>query len=269
MKFRRFVAAAAGSVLVMGILASNRFCLISESKVSNPESEEKMDIVFEQEEEKIVAEEMEAKTEIPTEHIIDNFTVTLQMPELPTGCEITALTMVLNYYGFYADKVVMAEEYLPTVPANLYYDSDGWIYGPDLNRYFAGDPKTNGGYVCGVEAIRIAANNYLNDQGSSIRAVDLTGASTEELYRLNSEDTPVVVWVTIYMEPRQRAEGWYTEEGNYVDWSTNDHGAVLVGYSENTVTIADPISGLIEYSRQAFEEVFSSRGRQCLILEAY
>lgn len=38
----------------------------------------------------------------------DDFPIIIQNPELPTGCEITALTMVLNYYGYPADKIVMA-----------------------------------------------------------------------------------------------------------------------------------------------------------------
>ena len=44
--------------------------------------------------------------------------------------EITAMTMVLNYYGYPADKVEMATEYLPVVSANLYYGDDGPLYGP-------------------------------------------------------------------------------------------------------------------------------------------
>ena len=51
------------------------------------------------------------------------------------------------------------------------------------------------------------------------------------------------------------------------DWSTNDHGAVLIGYSAGTVTIADPISGICEYFREQFEKVFASRGNQCVILK--
>ena len=44
----------------------------------------------------------ESTTEMTTEdsNIIDNFPIIFQMPQLPTGCEITAATMVLNYYGF-------------------------------------------------------------------------------------------------------------------------------------------------------------------------
>lgn len=35
-----------------------------------------------------------------------------QYPELPTGCEITALTTVLNYLGYNVDKLTMADYYL-------------------------------------------------------------------------------------------------------------------------------------------------------------
>lgn len=200
-------------------------------------------------------------------HLIENFKITWQMPELPTGCEITAMTMALNYYGFNTDKVTMATEYLPVAAADFYYGSDGRLYGPDLNSYFVGDPTTEGGYVCGTEAIVKGANSYLAGQGSSLRAVDKTGISTDELYSLVDKNIPVVVWVTISMNDRAEVQGWYTENGSYVEWSTNDHGAVLIGYTEDSVTIADPISGMVNYSRDRFEKVFASRGSRCVILQ--
>ena len=42
---------------------------------------------------------------IPVRHIAQN-------PELPTGCEITSLTMVLNYLGYNVSKTYMADNYL-------------------------------------------------------------------------------------------------------------------------------------------------------------
>lgn len=198
---------------------------------------------------------------------IEDFPIIYQMPELPTGCEITALTMAINYYGYPADKTVMASEYLPTASANRYYGADGRLYGTDMNEYFIGDPFTEGGIICGTGAIVTAADGYLADAGSDLRAHDITGSSPEELYRRVSGGQPVVVWVTISMADRRAAQGWYTESGEYVDWSTNDHGAVLIGYTDTTVTIADPISGRIEYDRAQFENVFASRGNRCVVLE--
>lgn len=135
-----------------------------------------------------------------------------------------------------------------------------------MNQYFIGDPRTQDGIICGTGAIITALDTYLRDRGSSMRAVELTGAPPEELYGLVSEGTPVIVWCTIGMEDRRAAQGWYTESGAYVDWAANDHGAVLIGYSPQTVTIADPISGMVEYDREQFESVFASRSGQCVIL---
>lgn len=210
--------------------------------------------------------ENEAEEEIPEAYMIENFPVVLQMPELPTGCEITAMTMVLNYYGFDGDKTEMAETYLPTVSSGLYYGNDGLLYGNDLNEYFIGDPFTENGYVCGTGAIVTAATHYLTDVGSVLQAEDKTGTDAEELYEIVSQDTPVVVWVTIGMADRAETEGWYTGEGNYVEWSTNDHGAVLVGYTDTTVVIADPLAGMTEYEREQFESVYESRGEKSVIL---
>ena len=207
------------------------------------------------------------KTSDNASYIIDNFNIIYQNPELPTGCEITAMTMVLNYYGYNVDKVTMASEYLPCTSADLYYGDDGCLYGNDMNNYFIGNPFSTSGVICGTGAIVTAANDLLSDWGSRMQAMDITGASPEELFALVSQDIPVVVWATINMEERGSTEGWYTENGVYVDWSSNDHGVVLIGYSDSTVTIADPISGEVTYDRNIFEDIFASRNNQCVILQ--
>lgn len=203
----------------------------------------------------------------PESYIIESFPIINQMPELPTGCEITALTMAMNYYGINVDKVTMATEYLPTDSANLYYGDDGRLYGSDMYSYFIGDPTSALGYICGPGAIVDAADKYFSEFNIQMQAVDISGTVPEDLYNLVTQDIPVVVWVTIGMADRATTEGWYTEDGAYVDWSTNDHGAVLIGYTDDTVTLADPISGLSEYNRIQFEKVFVSRKCQCVILE--
>ena len=215
-----------------------------------------------------IGQETDEAAEIPESYVIRDFPIIYQMPELPTGCEITAAAMVLNYYGFQADKTVLAGQYLPTLAsAGIYYGQDGRAYGNDMNAYFIGDPRTENGIICGTGAIVTALDSYLIGAGSGMRAVDLTGTSPEELYRLVREDVPIVVWCTIGMTDRGGTQGWYTESGEYADWASNDHGAVLIGYSPDTVTIADPISGQVEYSREQFESVFASRSYQCVILQ--
>lgn len=201
-----------------------------------------------------------------TPYVIPDFEIIYQNPELPTGCEITALTMVLNYYGYKVDKTTMASEYLPTTTYYTYCGSDGRMYGPDLENYFVGDPFSELGTVCGAGAVEISANSYLEENESIMCAKNITGCSVEWLYQYVSKGTPVVVLVTIGMEDRQSEIGWYTEDGDYVDWSTNDHGSVLIGWDKDEVTIACPILGIQTYSREQFEKVFVERGSKAVVL---
>ena len=198
---------------------------------------------------------------------LTDFDIIEQYPELPTGCEITAMTMVLNYYGYQVNKVTMALDYMPKVQAEFYRSEDGRLMGPDLENFFVGDPTEETGYICGTGAIVTAANRYLADVGSDLTATAMKNAQPEKLYDLIDQGTPVVIWCTINMEDRAETDGWYREDGTYMEWSTNDHGAVLIGYDEDTVTVADPIYSRITVSRDQFEKVFAERGGQCVILQ--
>ena len=198
---------------------------------------------------------------------LTDFDIIEQYPELPTGCEITAMTMVLNYYGYQVNKVTMALDYMPKVQAEFYRSEDGRLMGPDLENFFVGDPTEETGYICGTGAIVTAANRYLADVGSDLTAAAIKNAQPEKLYDLIDQGTPVVIWCTINMEDRAETDGWYREDGTYMEWSTNDHGAVLIGYDEDTVTVADPIYSRITVSRDRFEKIFAERGGQCVILQ--
>ena len=111
------------------------------------------------------------ETPLPESSSISDFEFTGQMPELPTGCEITSLTMVLNYYGYSVDKMTMALEYLPTLGWNdTYYGEDGSLYGNDIYNYFIGNPQSEtDGLSCGAGAIVTAADGYLADNGNASR----------------------------------------------------------------------------------------------------
>ena len=200
----------------------------------------------------------------PDSYIMDMETI-YQTPELPTGCEITALTMAMQYQGFDVSKTVMAEDYLPK-SSNWYYVGDK-RYGPDFRQVFAGNPFRSSGYVCGAPAIATAANGFLEDAGSSWHAFDVTGTDPEDLYSLIFQDIPVVVWITIDMVNRPIAGGWYVEEtGEYLEWSKMDHCGVLMGVDDSSVTINDPISGVITASKERFESVYEQRGQQAVVI---
>lgn len=102
-----------------------------------------------------------------------NFPVVYQRPELPTGCEITALTMVLNYYGYNVSKTTMASNYLPQV-------ASGYTGRVDLDYYFCGNPYGSG-IGCGAGALVTAANSYFSDCGSFLQGKDITGATSNDV----------------------------------------------------------------------------------------
>lgn len=200
-------------------------------------------------------------------HTISGFPVIYQMPELPTGCEVTALTMVLHYYGRNVSKTDMASRYLPTACPSFYYGSDGRLYGPDMDKNFVGDPFDEYGYACGAPALCTAADRYFAANKIPMQAKDLTGSAPGQLYALVDRNIPVVVMVTIDMADRYADFTWYSPSGKLMGLSYDDHGAVLIGYTPTTVTLADPLAGRVTYSRSRFESVFRSRGRQCMILQ--
>lgn len=212
----------------------------------------------------------EAVTETETEakvtgHKIENFPMIFQMPELPTGCEITAMTMALRYAGYDVSKVDMAMTYLPRTGFNFSYDGSGRKYGPDMDRYFVGNPSGEG-MICGNLAVETAVKEYFKTVKSRHIVKAIKGITTEEMFQYINRDIPVVIWCTIGMGDRQATQGWYTEDGRYMEWSHNDHGAVLIGYDEAKVYIADPICDMISCSREHFENIFTARGRQCVVL---
>ena len=212
-------------------------------------------------------------TPIPTPkkdgHTIEQFPIIYQNPELPTGCEITALTMILHYYGFHVPKTTMASDYLPTIKNwRTYYDEDGVRHGPNLYSFFLGDPYSEKGVICGAGAIETAANKFFMDEVSSYTAVNITGAEVTDLYEYVEKNIPVFVCITIGMRDRGELRGsWITDEGTTVNWTGRDHGGVLIGYTETTVTIADPIAGKVTYQRARFESVYEQRGRQAVVLK--
>lgn len=202
-----------------------------------------------------------------SQHTIQDFPVIYQMPELPTGCEVTALTMAMRYYGQNVSKTTMARQYLPTVYPSFYYSSDGRLRGPDMDRYFVGSPFSTEGYACGAPALCTAADGYFKANNVGMQAKDITGSTPGQLYAMVDQDVPVVVLVTISMVDRYANFSWYSQGGKYMSLCYNDHGAVLIGYTSTTVTLADPLAGKVTYSRSQFEAVFKSRGSQCVILQ--
>ncbi len=191
----------------------------------------------------------------------------LQLPELPVGCEITALTILLRHCGFDAEKTDLAKNYLPTSWGNPKYE-DGKTYKDSFFDYFIGDPFSRG-YGCFSNAIEKAANAYISDHGGGFTVKNISGSHPDVLYDYLAEGTPVLCWATDGMIEPEYYETWYDNAtGEQLDWYLNEHCFVLAGFnmSGDLVTLNDPMKGIIDYNINKFETRYDQMHRQAIVI---
>lgn len=191
----------------------------------------------------------------------------LQLPELPVGCEITALTILLRHCGFDAEKTDMAKNYLPISWGNARYEGDK-TYKDSFFNYFIGDPFGRG-YGCFSGAIEKAANAYISDNGGGFVVKNISGAHPDILYDYLAEGTPVLCWATDGMIEPEYYETWYDNEtGEQLDWYLNEHCFVLAGFNMDAdiVTLNDPMKGIIDYNINKFETRYDQMHRQAIVI---
>lgn len=185
----------------------------------------------------------------------------LQNPELPTGCEITSLTMLLNFMGYDVDKLTMADKYLPK----------GEYRNADFYEVFVGDPRSSFAYGCFSKPIAKAAEGYLKDKGDldSWNVRNITGCTADSLYAAVDKGYPVVVWASMDMKPIGKGRSWtVSETGKTVTWTANEHCLLLTGYDmkKGLVYMNDPLKGKVSYKMSVFEERFKSLGNHAVII---
>lgn len=191
----------------------------------------------------------------------------LQLPELPVGCEITALTILLRHCGFDAEKTDLAKNYLPISWGNV-RNEDGKTYKDSFFSYFIGDPFSRG-YGCFSYAIEKAANDYIADHGGGFTVKNISGAHPDVLYDYLAQGTPVLCWATDGMIEPEYYETWYDNEtGEQLDWYLNEHCFVLAGFNMNAdiVTLNDPMKGIIDYNINKFETRYDQMYRQAIVI---
>ncbi len=189
----------------------------------------------------------------------------LQLPELPNGCEATSLAILLRYYGYDADKMEIAFTYLPRTE---FVTTWFGVFGGDPETSYCGDPAGTG-YYCFAAPLKEAADRYLADQGSALRAADRTGCSVYDLRALLAGGAPVVVWGTIDWQPIEMSERTWLlySDGSVYRPMRNLHCLVLTGYDETSYTVYDPLEGAQRIPAALFETRWREMGSRALSLE--
>lgn len=190
------------------------------------------------------------------ERKLEDFKVINQFPDLPTGCEVTSLTMVLNYYGFPADKMDLANNYLPKGP----------VGSTDFRKAFVGDPRNSWSRGCYAPVIVNTANKYLSARKSKMQAVDISNRELTTLSAYTNANIPVIVWNTIDCKKPYNSVTW-TVNGEKLPWISPEHCLVLLGFVNGKVKVADPNNGSIcLFDLNLFRSRYDALHKQAVII---
>lgn len=135
--------------------------------------------------------------------VFNNAEVISQLPELPTGCEITAVTMMLRYAGYNVNKIQLANE-MPR--------SNNGDYG------FVGNPFSYSGWWIFPTGIAPVVRHYVG------HADIMTGASLQSIKDHLINGHLVVVWVA-------NVNGFV------------NHALALTGFDSNNLFYNNPWTG--------------------------
>ncbi len=186
-----------------------------------------------------------------------NIQTLAQLPELPTGCEVTSLAAVLNYYGVTIDKCDIGDRYL----------DKGAVGTVDFREAFEGDPRDEDAYGCYAPVIVNAANRILTERGTSMQAAEVSGQELEQLFSYLDRDIPVIIWGTLDCAPGEPTAVWEVN-GKQLQWIYPEHCMVLAGYSDTSVWVCDPMSGQMqEYDKELFKTGYNALLRQAVVIQ--
>lgn len=206
------------------------------------------------EETEVVSSSQDVSNAFPEEFIIENYKWLNQNPELPTGCEITSLTSVLNYYGYNVDKTTMADNYLKKGYGSFY-------------EMFLGNPRQSTSFGCMAQPIVNAADKYFTANNIGMKADNISGTDFEDILKIVAKGKPVIIWNTINMNPAYESQT-LTLDGQEYTWIAPEHCVVITGYDLNNsiVYIMDPMTGNVERDLETFKQRYESMHSQAVYI---
>jgi uncharacterized protein YvpB len=186
-----------------------------------------------------------------------------QLPELPNGCEVTSLSMLLRALGTPVSKLVLADEQPTNHAQPVFSGAVGDFYAisrwTNPNTAFVGNVRGKYGY--GIYHAPLA--QLLNSKAQG-RALDLSGRRFSEILDQLRTGTPIVLWTTTTFRPPSRWVTWSTPQGPFRATQL-EHAVLLVGYSRTKLIINNPLTGRQQKVAPApFIEAWQQMGRQAL-----
>lgn len=150
-----------------------------------------------------------------------NVPIENQMPDLPNGCEVTSLSMLMNYYGIRVTKNELAQ--------NIQYVSsftNNGKYRGNPNQGFVGYMSIeNAGWCVYNGPLYNVARKYTN------RIQNATGSDFLSILKLVSDGHPVLIITTTTFNRVNNMQTWETNTGK-VNITPSSHACVITGYDK-------------------------------------
>lgn len=181
-----------------------------------------------------------------------------QFPDYPNGCEVTSLSMLLNYYDVDVTKDTLAYhiKYVSSFEGNKYRGNP--------NEGFVGYMTiANAGWCVYNKPLYDVAHKYTN------RIQNYTGHSFMQVMKLVSDGHPVMIISTLKFKPVNDMQTWDTHSGK-VKVTPSSHACVITGYDKKkqVVYVNNPYGRKNQaVSWKNIEGSFNQQGKQALYMK--
>lgn len=195
---------------------------------------------------------------------LDDIIIIPQRPELPRGCEVTALSILLNRYVDDAPSKLTLNAQVKTSPDN-YEIKNGFVHFADMHLEFSGSASDTSKPGLGVyiKPIQELAEKYVSN-----RAKAVSGISFEQLLGLVANDMPVlIITPNRYQEVQDHSKQVWKTPSGYMEVTYQEHSVVVMGFDEKHVYYSDPSKARIDKKpKEDFRRGWESMGSQAMII---
>lgn len=259
MRIWKFIAAVlmivimVGCVLFISLLVQNRDDHETESQQTSSQTTAEQENVPTK-----PTQPKQAKKQVVTEKRLTTPYVS-QKPELPNGCEVTSLTMLLQSAKVNVDKLTLASK-MKKVP----FQSGSFKGNP--NEGFVGNmyhgSRANPGLAVYHGPVADLARSYLGN-----RVIDLSGKPWSAIEKQLISGKPVWTITSINFQPLPDSawQEWRTRQGT-MRITFKEHSVLLTGFDEHNVYFNDPLAGGpgSKSDKQAFIKAWKQFGNQAI-----
>ncbi|WP_199794672.1 C39 family peptidase [Lentibacillus sp. Marseille-P4043] len=185
-----------------------------------------------------------------------------QLPELPRGCEVTSLAMLLNYHDIDMGKMELAKQVKqdPTP----YKKTDKGVYFGNPNNGFVGDMYsfTTPGFGVYHKPIMELAGQYAGE-----RVLDFTGQDFGEIINQLNQERPVWVIINATYDklPEKQFTTWQTPDGP-INITMKEHSVLITGYDQDYIYFNDPLKRDKKAPIEEFKAAWVQMGKQAITI---